>query len=247
MQEHDVFPRMADKIPEGSVGSARVTHFTVTRADSSFTALRSVVTGRRAEIVSPGRYARLSIEDELVMTDEAVRSTGGRGWCGGAEAPEGGTTMERRTNRPLIEHARGHVLVGGLGLGMVVFGLLAKKPAIRSLVVLEVSPDVIALIQPHLPVDARLTIVQVDVFGWDGWQDHAEHGWQGQGWRGRSPRRGLSRKGPQFDTIYFDIWPSIQASNIPSAELLRGLAAGRVARGGWMGDWDTAYRKLERR
>jgi len=226
MQEHDVFPCMADKIPEGSVGSARVTHFTVTRADSSFAALRSVVTGRRAEIVSPGRYARLSIEGELVMTD---------------------TTMERRTNRPLIEHARGHVLVGGLGLGMVVFGLLAKKPAIRSLVVLEVSPDVIALIQPHLPVDARLTIVQVDVFGWDGWQDHAEHGWQGQGWRGRSPRRGLSRKGPQFDTIYFDIWPSIQASNIPSAELLRGLAAGRVARGGWMGDWDTAYRKLERR
>jgi len=226
MQEHDVFPRMADKIPEGSVGSARVTHFTVTRADSSFTALRSVVTGRRAEIVSPGRYARLSIEDELVMTD---------------------TNMERRTNRPLIEHARGHVLVSGLGLGMVVFGLLAKKPAIRSLVVLEVSPDVIALIQPYLPVDARLTIVQVDVFGWDGWQDHAEHGWQGQGWRGRSPRRGLSRKGPQFDTIYFDIWPSIQASNIPSAELLRGLAAGRVARGGWMGDWDTAYRKLERR
>jgi hypothetical protein len=217
---------MADKIPEGSVGSARVTHFTVTRADSSFAALRSVVTGRRAEIVSPGRYARLSIEDELVMTD---------------------TNMERRTNRPLIEHARGHVLVGGLGLGMVVFGLLAKKPTIRSLVVLEVSPDVIALIQPHLPVDARLTIVQVDVFGWDGWQDHAEHGWQGQGWRGRSPRRGLSRKGPQFDTIYFDIWPSIQASNIPSAELLRGLAAGRVARGGWMGDWDTAYRKLERR
>ena len=226
MQEHDVFPCMADKIPEGSVGSARVTHFTVTRADSSFTALRSVVTGRRAEIVSPGRYARLSIEDELVMTD---------------------TNMERRTNRPLIEHARGHVLVSGLGLGMVVFGLLAKKPAIRSLVVLEVSPDVIALIQPYLPVDARLTIVQVDVFGWDGWQDHAEHGWQGQGWRGRSPRRGLSRKGPQFDTIYFDIWPSIQASNIPSAELLRGLAAGRVARGGWMGDWDTAYRKLERR
>jgi spermidine synthase len=205
MQEHDVFPCMADKIPEGSVGSARVTHFTVTRADSSFAALRSVVTGRRAEIVSPGRYARLSIEDELVMTD---------------------TNMERRTNRPLIEHARGHVLVGGLGLGMVVFGLLAKKPAIRSLVVLEVSPDVIALIQPHLPVDARLTIVQVDVFGWDGW---------------------LLRKGPQFDTIYFDIWPSIQASNIPSAELLRGLAAGRVARGGWMGDWDTAYRKLERR
>ena len=205
MQEHDVFPCMADKIPEGSVGSARVTHFTVTRADSSFAALRSVVTGRRAEIVSPGRYARLSIEGELVMTD---------------------TNMERRTNRPLIEHARGHVLVGGLGLGMVVFGLLAKKPAIRSLVVLEVSPDVIALIQPHLPVDARLTIVQVDVFGWDGWQDHAEHGWQGQGWRGRSPRRGLSRKGPQFDTIYFDIWPSIQASNIPSAELLRGLAAG---------------------
>ena len=226
MQEHDVFPCMADKIPEGSVGSARVTHFTVTRADSSFAALRSVVTGRRAEIVSPGRYARLSIEGELVMTD---------------------TTMERRTNRPLIEHARGHVLVSGLGLGMVVFGLLAKKPAIRSLVVLEVSPDVIALIQPYLPVDARLTIVQVDVFGWDGWQDHAEHGWQGQGWRGRSPRRGLSRKGPQFDTIYFDIWPSIQASNIPSAELLRGLAAGRVARGGWMGDWDTAYRKLERR
>jgi hypothetical protein len=257
--KRDPFPRMADKIPEGSVGSARVKHFVVTEADARFSALRAMIQGRSSEMVSPGRYAKLIVDGQLMMSDEAVRSTGGRGGCGGAEALEGGTDMERKTNRLVIEHAKGHVLIG-----MVVFALLAKKPAIRSLLVLEESQDIIALIQPHLPKDARLTIAQEDVFGWDGWQGRAEHGWQGQGrwgrrgraervgqgWGGKarssrreSPRRGRAKRGPQFGTIYFDIWPSIHAGNLAEVELLRTMAAGRLARGGWLGDWDTEYRR----
>ena len=48
----------------------------------------------------------------------------------------------------------------------------------------------------------------------------------------------------KFDTIYFDIWPSIQDHNLPEVKRLRIRAKSWLARGGWLGDWDTEYRRL---
>jgi spermidine synthase len=192
---------MADKIPEASIGSARVEHFTVTEAEARRSALRALITGRSSEMVAPGKYAKLVVGGHTMMSD---------------------TDMEHETNRSLIHHAKEHVLVGGLGLGMVVFGLLARKPRISSLTVLEKNPDVIRLIRPHLPPDPRLVIVQADVFTWK-WMS----------------------KGTKFDTIYFDIWPSIHADNLHDVERLRAHATRWLAPGGWLGDWDTEYRRLQ--
>ena len=198
---YNLFPRMADKIPEAAVGSARVEHFIVTEANAQLAALRALINSRYSEMVSPGTYAKLAVGGHTMMTD---------------------TDMEHKTNSPLIRHAKGHVLVGGLGLGMIVFGLLAKKPPIRSLLVLEKNLDVIRLIRPHLPEDARFMVARADVFFWE----------QQAGWP------------TKFDTIYFDIWPSIQDHNLPEVKRLRIRAKSWLARGGWLGDWDTEYRRL---
>ena len=55
------------------------------------------------------------------------------------------------------EHAtfyRGHVVVAGLGLGLIVH-TLAACPDVERVTVVEVEPDVITLVQPHLPPSAR--------------------------------------------------------------------------------------------
>lgn len=196
------WPRMASKIPEGTRGSAKIEHFTVSPADASRSKLRALLNNRSHMMLCPGRHARLLVDGELVMSD---------------------TMMEKDSNRRLIEKARGHVLIGGLGLGMVIWPLLAKRPRLHSLLVLEKNPDVIALVAPHLPKDSRLVIVEVDVFRW-------------------SPPR-IRR----FDTIYFDIWPDICKTNIGEAAGLWERARAWKTPGGWIGDWDTEVRRLEER
>ena len=61
------------------------------------------------------------------------------------------------------EHAEGRVLVGGLGLGMLT-KLLLDNPRVTQVVVVEHNPDVVALIQPHLPTDPRLRIAIADFY-----------------------------------------------------------------------------------
>ena len=89
------WPKMAGKIPEGTCGSVRIKHFTITEKDSDLSTYRAILSGHRSTIVSPGRYARLLVDGGIMMTD---------------------TPMERATNSLAIQVARGHVLVAGLGL-----------------------------------------------------------------------------------------------------------------------------------
>ena len=201
-----MWAEMAGKVPEGACGSARIEHFTITEKESALSAFRATLNGLRSTIVSPGRYVRLLVDGGIMMTD---------------------TPMERATNSLVIQMARGHVLVAGLGLGMVAWPLLAKRPALSSLVIVEKNLDVIRLVTPHLPGDLRLVIVPADIFKW-------------------SPRR-WDPCWPRFDTIYFDIWPDICKSNTAEAGKLRSRAKGWVAPGGWIGDWDTEVRLFDGR
>ena len=63
---------------------------------------------------------------------------------------------ELRKHLPVIVHARGRVLVTGLGLGCVVRGLLTK-PEIEHIDVIEKSNDVIKLVAASFD-DPRVTI-----------------------------------------------------------------------------------------
>ena len=71
------------------------------------------------------------------------------------------------------EHAtfyRGHVVVAGLGLGLIVHAL-AACPGVERVTVVEVEPDVITLVQPHLPPSAKIEIVAGDFWDWEGRPD----------------------------------------------------------------------------
>ena len=71
------------------------------------------------------------------------------------------------------EHAtiyRGHVVVAGLGLGLIVHALVAC-PGVERITVVETEPDVITLVQPHLPLSGKVEIVAGDFWDWEGRPD----------------------------------------------------------------------------
>lgn len=127
-----MFPDMAEILPEGAQGAARVERFTV---EPGFWAWR--------EGVRPGRYTRLLIDRELVMSD---------------------TQMERDLGREVATRAHGKVLIAGLGLGLVLTGILSK-PQVEAVTVVERCQDVINLVAPHFP-DAKLSVVCADICDW---------------------------------------------------------------------------------
>lgn len=143
----EVFPPMTEVVPPGKSGSARVSHFSVTKHDE----IMSLLTHRPyINSVDRGRYARLVVGDEVVMSD---------------------TTMERRSNYSVVLKARGDVLVAGLGLGMVLIPIL-KKPEVLVVTVVEKNPDVIKLVERHVRRfvgknnSDKLTVVHDDIFSY---------------------------------------------------------------------------------
>lgn len=143
MRYRSLFPPMPSVLAEGQHGTARIEHFTVDETAARFSALR----GSR-DFVDPGRYARLYVNNTLMMSD---------------------TPYERRTNAEIVRVATGRVLVAGYGLGMILTAL-AKKPDVREIVVVEKHPDVVALVHPQICryVGARaarkITVVEGDIY-----------------------------------------------------------------------------------
>jgi hypothetical protein len=188
-------------IPSLEHGVARVEHFTVDERTAAFLAVES-----HDDSIRAGTYARLFIRDELVMSD---------------------TWMERLSNWDVVCLAHGQVLIAGLGLGMILPPLLAKR-AVTSVTVVEIERDVIDLVQPAFAsqVNAgRLELVNADIRTWD------------------PPRRA------RYDTIYFDIWPTISVANLPEIEALHRRYRPRLAPGeaAWLGSWQYERLRMERR
>ncbi len=113
------FHRMSEVIPPGESGKVKVDHFTIEP---------DTYQGFQCERISDGTYARLWVNGDVMMSD---------------------TDMELRTNREPVRDARGDVLIGGLGLGMITLPILLN-PAVTSVTVIELSQDVIDLVEPHL-------------------------------------------------------------------------------------------------
>ena len=186
---------MVDVLTPGTMGDAAIEHFTVSESESRFSALRP------GEYVREGRYARLRVGRGLMMTD---------------------THMERITNYEFLRRAQGDVLVGGLGLGMIVVPACAKKE-VRSVTVLELSADVIGLVEPQIRHE-KLTVVRADVRTW------------------RPPQK--------YQTIYFDIWPTICVDNLREIATLHRRYAKALDRSdgaAWMSSWQVKHLRALRR
>jgi spermidine synthase len=200
-----MFTDMTEVVPEGQKGLAKIEHFEVSKADAAFARIRSMA--HPDEYVEEGRYVRLYIGSTLMMTD---------------------TVMERGSNARVVHRSVGNVLIAGLGVGLILVPILAKKE-VKSVTVVEKYRDVIDLVEPPLlkvKGSKKLKVVEADIFEWK------------------------PEKGTKFDVIYFDIWPNICTDALPEmAKLHRKFSRFKVM-GGWMDSWQRAklqYQKSHER
>jgi spermidine synthase len=190
MNIYDV--KIPELVPAGKQGVATVEHFEVSREASAFTAFRAMQHGPD-EHVGEGTYARLMIGHTLMMSD---------------------THMERSTNSAFVRNAKGHVLVAGLGLGLILFAI-ADKPEVTQITVVEKYQDVVDLVGPAVMarLGAKLTIVTADIHDWK------------------------PEKGVKFDTLYFDIWAEQSTDDLREMATLHRRFAHSKAPGAWMASW----------
>jgi len=131
------YPEYKVNLPDGEIGTARIEHKTITEEDSKFLQLRAMI-NRSYRWEPPGTYTGLFINGGLVMSD---------------------TPDEISDHLPFTHKSSGDILIAGLGLGMVASACI-KRNQVNSVTVVEINPDVIALVKPHL--DKRIRIVQAD-------------------------------------------------------------------------------------
>ncbi|XAI96552.1 methyltransferase [Microcystis phage Mae-JY35] len=170
-------------IPEGRSGPWSVERFEVDK--SSVALMRLSFEGRGCR---PGTYTRLNHASRgVVMSD---------------------TPAEQRDHMGFIHRARGHVLINGLGIGMCLRAVL-RKLEVSAVTVVEVDPEVIALVGPHYS-DPRLEIVNASAFDYQ------------------------PPKGVRYGAVWHDIWDTICADNLPEMHRLHRKYGRRAD---WQGSW----------
>lgn len=186
--------------PESRDGDWRVERFTVTPEQAALERLRASFSfGSRGRAVPEGTYTRLTRNGWLVMSD---------------------TPDEIRDHLTPIHRAEGHVLVNGLGLGLVARACL-EKPEVLRVTAVEIAPEVIRLVGTHLRrrYGQRFVAVVADALTW------------------QPPR------GARYDVVWHDIWDDICADNLEDMKRLHRRYGRRC---GWQGSWARARCEAQR-
>ena len=171
------FPNMAGVVPVGAKGVASVFH----QSFDENTAARASYAGGKYIATPPGTYAFLYVDQES---------------DGGKICMMSDLSYERTTCSDAVARAHGHVLIAGLGLGMILHPIIASS-RVKSVTVVEKYRDVVELIRPTLPASDKLTIVHADIFEW------------------RPPEQA------RYDCIWLDIWPDILPARLAEMAVLR--------------------------
>lgn len=188
---------MTVTVPEGVSGSVAVERFEVPK--ESVENVRLMFSGRGC---SPGIYTKLTRNGRLWMSD---------------------TDAEKRDHlqpaRIMGRPETKRVLITGLGLGMIVQAALAN-PGVEHIDVVEIDPDVIALVGPHYEASGRVTIHEADAYAikWP--------------------------VGTKWDVAWHDIWPDLCIDNLPLMAKLHRSYGRRV---GWQGSWGKEMLESEKR
>lgn len=184
-------------LAEGESGDWRVSRFTVA---PGIAAMRCAFGGRP---VPPGEYTRLI-------------------QVGGAGLFMSDTPAELDDARGLLYAAQGHVLITGLGLGMIPNALLLRGK-VCQITIVEREADVIRLVAPAF-ADKPVEIIQADAFEW--------------------------RPEPEtiFDWAWHDIWPDMCSDHLPEFARLRRRYARFMAAPGRQLVWgeDQIRREMRR-
>lgn len=126
------------------------------------------------------------------------------------------TGMERISNKPFIERANGKVLIAGLGIGLIL-NAIQGKDRIQEITVIEKYQDVIDIVAPKFK---NVQVICADIFDWQ------------------------PPKNEKYDTIYFDIWPTISRNNLPGIKILHNKFKSRLNRknpDAYMNSWMKEY------
>lgn len=173
-------------VPDAELGEWRVSHFEVDHHGAVMHNLRAVRDGDMDMAIRPGKYVRLSRGGTVVMSD---------------------TPMEMESNSEVVRKAQGTVLISGLDLGIVAHSI-ALKPEVERVHVLELSPEVISLVGPH--VSKKIEITNADCFEYKPAKDE------------------------RYDFVYHDIWDDISTDNLQEMGRLHRKWA---RRSGWQNSW----------
>jgi hypothetical protein len=98
--------------------------------------LRKLMSGNSISYIEPGRYIKLIVNGELMMSD---------------------TPFEQRTNMSFVCSAKGDVMIAGLGVGLILHNIEDKvyKGEVTSITIYEKYQSVIDLVSPqfsNLPI-----------------------------------------------------------------------------------------------
>lgn len=182
------------RLPVGTKGDASITKKTFKGKALEIHNMRIMISGEgRHRQINPGTYTYLHVGNELMMSD-----TPGEAW----------------EHWEAIQKAHGRCLINGLGIGLVLKALIAKKE-VTEIVVVELNKDVLDLISPHYK-SRKVTFIHADALEW------------------RPP------KGARFGCVWNDIWPTITTDNWEDMKKLH-RAYGR--RADWVGSWNRDWVK----
>jgi hypothetical protein len=180
-------------LPAGELGTAHISKFSVSQDES-------IMSSFHRSYVPEGNYTSLRISGHgLVMSD---------------------TPKEFRDHFEFFRHAAGNVLVHGLGLGCCL-NVIRHIPKVQSITVIEINPDVIAIVGPHF-VDPKISIIQGDARTWQ------------------------PPKGAFYDAVWHDIWSDICTDNLKEMVAFHRRYGRKAA---WQGSWSRSeceYRKRQK-
>lgn len=179
-------------VPCGQKGPWKITERVITEDEARFDNIRAMINGSGFMSVDPGTYKVLYRNGTVVMSN---------------------TQMEQRTNAEFVSRAIGHVLINGLGLGMVLTAIL-KKPEVTHVRVIEISKDLISLVGRHFKNDPRVEIIHANALEYK------------------------PAKGERFNAVWHDIWDTISEDNLPDMKLLH-RRYGRIS--DWQGSWARGW------
>lgn len=183
--------------PEGERNGWKVERFEIRRDDFGMFLHNLKQPGRA---VVPGRYTRLVRGMTTWMSD---------------------TPAELRDHMEPVIQATGKCLITGLGLGVVAEALL-RKPSVELIRIVEIDPDVCALVGPHLKKlgGDRIVIVTADALTYK------------------------PQKNERYDMIWHDIWHDICEDNLEQMTLLSRRWSRRAT---WQGFWNRELCREQRR
>ncbi len=129
----------------------------------------------------------------------------------GAKTVMSDTPAEYRDHTFFIHWCQGHVLIAGLGIGLVLQEV-AKKKEVTMVTVVEIEQDVIDLVWPHYQkmFGKKIEVVCADIFEW-------------------KPPKGI-----KYDSAWYDVWDDICSDNLESMKKLHRKFAKRT---GFQASW----------